>query len=152
VWGSKNTILDGHNRYALCQKHNLDFDTTEIEPTSESEAKIWIIKNQFGRRNLTPYQRGELIIKLEGIEEGIKEKARENLKTPTGGRSGLTLANSPESKAPIDAREELAKIAGVGSNTMGKIRMLNDKAPEPIKAQLRTGDISINAAHKELKL
>lgn len=60
VWDG--TILDGHNRYEIIQKHpeltyavqNLDFD-------NRYEAISWICKHQLGRRNLTPQQKKYLI-------------------------------------------------------------------------------------------
>jgi len=45
-------ILDGHNRYEICQKHNIGFKTLEKEFDNENEVKFWIINNQLGRRNL----------------------------------------------------------------------------------------------------
>src|SRR2546425_5118723 len=46
-------LLDGHNRYEICQQQNIHFDTVEIELASREEAATWIINNQLGRRNLT---------------------------------------------------------------------------------------------------
>ena len=47
-------LLDGHNRFAICQKHNLPFKTVEWELSSETSACDWIDANQLGRRNLAP--------------------------------------------------------------------------------------------------
>jgi hypothetical protein len=47
-------------------------------------------------------------------EEIFKRKAKENLKTPTG---GLTSAKLPKSHTPISTRAESAKAAGVGERT-----------------------------------
>jgi len=63
----KGILLDGHNRYEICQKNNIKFETVEIKLDSRDGAKIWIIQNQLGRRNLTPYQRGELVLGLEPL-------------------------------------------------------------------------------------
>jgi len=49
-------LLDGHNRYEICQQQNIHFDTVEIELASREEAATWIINNQLGRRNLTSEQ------------------------------------------------------------------------------------------------
>lgn len=45
--------------------------------------------------------------------------------------------------APVHTDIELAKLAGVGKDTIQKGRKIEAQAPEPIKAQLRTGEISI---------
>jgi len=49
-------LLDGHNRLAIAQKHNLGYATTEIDLPERDAALLWVIKNQLGRRNLTPQQ------------------------------------------------------------------------------------------------
>lgn len=73
VWGG--TLVDGHNRHAICSKHGLHFDSIEIDFDDRSYAVEWIIKNQFGRRNLQPYQRGTLALKFKDtLEQRAKEK------------------------------------------------------------------------------
>lgn len=49
-------LIDGHNRYAICQKHGLPFDIVELSFSSRNEAYNWIIDNQLSRRNITPEQ------------------------------------------------------------------------------------------------
>jgi N6-adenosine-specific RNA methylase IME4 len=51
------TILDGHNRYEICKRHGLTFQTVEAKGVvSRQDAIAWIVTNQLGRRNLTPEQ------------------------------------------------------------------------------------------------
>ena len=47
-------IVDGHNRYRICREHHIPFYITEIDFANQGEAIAWIIKNQIGRRNLSP--------------------------------------------------------------------------------------------------
>jgi hypothetical protein len=70
-----NTIIDGHNRYEICQRHDIPFETKVMEFPSRNDAKIWIIRNQFDRRNLSAWQRGNMALKMKEI---ISEKAKEN--------------------------------------------------------------------------
>ena len=65
VWDG--TIVDGHNRYKICREHGVPFGITEIEFTDENEAIMWMLTRQLGRRNLTPYHKGELALKYEPI-------------------------------------------------------------------------------------
>jgi phage N-6-adenine-methyltransferase len=68
VWNDVNggwpVLIDGHNRYTICTKHNIPFKTIDIQFESYIEAKNWIVYNQIGRRNITPDQRRYLIGKL----------------------------------------------------------------------------------------
>ena len=49
-------LIDGHNRYEICTKHDIPFNTTDKEFASREDALIWIITTQVARRNLTPIQ------------------------------------------------------------------------------------------------
>ena len=49
----KGYIIDGHNRYEICTKHNIPFQTINMEFTCREEAITWICKNQLGRRNIS---------------------------------------------------------------------------------------------------
>lgn len=46
------TILDGHNRYAICIQNGLAYKTANVEIANRNEAINWIIDNQLGKRNL----------------------------------------------------------------------------------------------------
>ena len=60
VWN--NTIVDGHNRYKIAQKHpGIEFRIHEKQFNNRYEALSWICKNQLGRRNLTPMQKKYLV-------------------------------------------------------------------------------------------
>ena len=54
VW--KDILIDGYNRYEICTKHNIPYNTVSKDFSNREEALIWIISNQVSRRNLTPVQ------------------------------------------------------------------------------------------------
>lgn len=60
VWNG--TIVDGHNRYKIAQKHSeLQFVVIEKSFADRYECLAWICDNQLGRRNLTPENRKYLL-------------------------------------------------------------------------------------------
>lgn len=60
VWDG--TIIDGHNRYKICQQHpDIEYQLHEKQFGNRYEVISWICKNQLGRRNLTPQQKKYLI-------------------------------------------------------------------------------------------
>jgi len=68
VWN--NTLIDGHNRYAILQKHpEIYFSTMPLPFESREEVLAWICKNQLGRRNLTPEQKYYLMGKQYEAEK-----------------------------------------------------------------------------------
>jgi len=134
-------IIDGHNRFSIAQRFNLEYKTTSKHFSSEESVKEWMILNQFGRRNLSNYQRSVLALELEEV---FKEKA----KNKQGTRNDLTSSKSLEE---VRTHKELEKVAQVSHETVRKVKKIQEKAPKEVKAKLATGEISINAAYKEIK-
>lgn len=60
VW--HNTIIDGHHRWNIIQKHNLtNYKIKQMDFPDKWAAIVWMCRNQLGRRNLTDEQRTYLI-------------------------------------------------------------------------------------------
>jgi hypothetical protein len=78
VWKAHNILLDGHNRFALCQKHGISYAVVEVEVADRDAARAYILHNQLGRRNLSPeaasYLRGRRYLD-EKAEHGGKREA-----------------------------------------------------------------------------
>ena len=50
----RGILIDGHNRFAICSKHGLEFQTVEREFSDREAVMDWMDANQLGRRNLSP--------------------------------------------------------------------------------------------------
>jgi len=149
VWGE--IIIDGHNRYEIAQELGVGYKTKNKDFADRSHAKEWIILNQFGRRNISVYQRAALVLKLQ---DEIASRAKERQKVSQGpGKKGLPYAANliQHSKNPvIHTREELAKIAGVAQDTIWKVKQIEASADKETKEMLNKGDISIRAAYQKV--
>ena len=56
VWQTDDgtqVLIDGHHRFAICERHGLPFDIKLLSFESREQVKDWIVDNQAGRRNLT---------------------------------------------------------------------------------------------------
>jgi len=136
-------LIDGHNRFKIAQKYGLSYSTVEKNFTDRTDAERWIILNQFGRRNLSAYDRSILALKLKPI---IAEKAKEQqIRKPES-----VLQKSAKQK-PIDTRQELAKVAGVSHDTIAKVEKIQEKATPEIKSAIKSGEMSINQAYQTVK-
>jgi ParB-like chromosome segregation protein Spo0J len=136
-------LIDGHNRYRIAQEHDMNYETLEKEFENINRVKEWMINNQFGRRNLSNYQRSVLALQLEDV---FREKAKENqIRKPD-----FVLQKSAEQN-PIDTRKEIAKVANVSHDTIAKVKKIEATATPEVKARLNTGTMSINEAYKEIK-
>lgn len=141
----QGVLLDGHNRFEICNRLSIPFRTMAIELADRDAAKLWIIRNQFGRRNLGSFDRGELALKMKEI---IAAKAKEQqIRKP---ESVLTTLSEQK---PINTRTEIAKIAGVSEGTISKVETILKKGtPEQI-SKLRSNDAntSINKVFNSIK-
>ena len=143
IWG--DTIIDGHNRYAIATEHNLPYTTVSYEFASEDDVKLWIFKNQIGRRNLPAVERVKIALLLKPV---IAEKAKEQQIRKS---TNFVLQNSAEQN-PINTRKVIADIAGVSHDTVARVEKILDTGTPEILEKLRRGDISINKAYQEAKL
>ncbi len=81
-------LVDGHNRYKICQRNGISFKVQEMSFPSLDHAKVWMVDNQMGRRNLTPdqlsYYRGLKYLSLKKEKGGyanVKQKGVNELHT-----------------------------------------------------------------------
>lgn len=142
LWG--DVLIDGHNRYAICRKHGITFNTVQAPSISSTDdAILWIVNNQLGRRNIIDFVRGELALRAKPI---IEERARLRQKSSQI-REGLTVAQNSAGPS-IETRVVVAKAAGMSHDTMRKIEKIREIAAPEVLAAVRAGAISINAAAK----
>lgn len=141
--GSDGAVLiDGHNRYKIAQKCNLSFTEKRIDFESKEKAIEWIILNQFGRRNLSAYDRSILAMKLKPI---IAEKQKQ--KQIEGGKAKVQQ-NSVEAST---TQNELAKIANVSHDTIHKVEVIHNSGDKELEQQVRLGEKTIHRAYSEIK-
>lgn len=53
---NQNILIDGHHRFEIIKKHNLDFNCVFLDFETKEEVKEWMIKNQINKRNLNKAQ------------------------------------------------------------------------------------------------
>ena len=138
-------IIDGHNRFEIATRWNLDYECESKRFKDENEVKEWMIHNQFGRRNLSNYQRSVLALELESV---FSERANESYKENVGRPSKLSQKSDT---IKVDTKKELAKVANVSHDTIARVKVIEAKATPEVKAKLSTGEVSINQAYQEIK-
>lgn len=144
-------LVDGHNRYAIAQKHNLEFKTVNREFENLNEVKLWIMENQLGRRNLITYVRSDFVIEMKKLLAEIgkqKQGARTDLLTVLSKGScdvDEEKVSTELSKAKShNTRKIMAEKAGVGQGTISKVEKIKKFADEETIEKLRTGKTSID--------
>jgi ParB-like chromosome segregation protein Spo0J len=144
VWG--DMIVDGHNRYRICKEEGIPFGIEEMEFADKTEAKLWIVKNQLGRRNLKTFQRCEMVAPMEEEIKADLEKRRRDKISATLKAGGTVTTVAPS----IKSRDIMANMAGVSHTTYSRAKVIIEKADEETKAKLRTEELKIASVFNKL--
>lgn len=150
VW--EKTIIDGHNRYEIAKKHNLNYEVKNLHFLSKKEAINWMINNQLGRRNLTPAQRVDVLFQAEELIKSIYEKGKlshqENAKETNDKREGR-FCSTDQKRKPHNSREEIAKLAETSPATVGRMKKVKREDPESYQ-EVVEGKKSVYTAYNDL--
>ncbi|MBI3712455.1 MAG: hypothetical protein HY253_05760 [Burkholderiales bacterium] len=138
----QETLIDGHNRYAICQKHGIPFQTKQNDQfNSLEDVMLWMIDNHLARRSVSSFQRGVLALRKKDIintrrkDKSSQEKAQE-----------AELALKDPDPVPVETREEIAKVAGLSKPAVAQIEKIRKAATPELVEAVRAGTISINTA------
>lgn len=140
LWGE--TLIDGHNRYTICQKHQIPFQTKQNDHfQSIEDVMLWMIDNHLARRSVSSFQRGVLALRKKEIittrrkDKTSKEKAAE-----------AELAAKEPDPVSVETRDEIAKVAGLSKPAVAQIEKIRKAATPELVEAIRAGTISINTA------
>jgi hypothetical protein len=145
VWNG--TLVDGHNRYSVAKRHDVDFKTSKMQFESECDVKIWILSNQLSRRNITPFVKAEMQLDLENMHR-VRLKAKKDAVAPS-----LDGVDSPLPDISKDTREEIAKAAGVSHgyiHTVSRIQK-SGRVDDDTMRKLRKNEITAGKVLKAIK-
>lgn len=143
-------IVDGHNRYDICKKHNIEPIIGTLAYKTKEEVMEWMLDIQLGRRNLTPIQKIAITEKYRPIYE---KQAKERQATSTGGVNPQLvpiLAQAANDPSANKTNTKLANLAGVGKETYRMGAKILNSDNEKLKQEVLSGEKSINAGYKEL--
>ena len=170
VWN--NTIVDGHNRYAICTENNIPYKTKNVEFASRDEAKLWMIDVQLSRRNMELADKIILAQQKKPLLEKIAKERMRLGRTNTLASESRVLqlekpslasesdnpvdeiadilaraeAKLPEKRQKVHVQEEIAKLAGCGKGTVARFEAVQRQKPELV-TEIRNQRMSINEAY-----
>nr|GEU28200.1 hypothetical protein [Tanacetum cinerariifolium] len=144
----QDTLVDGHNRYQICQEHGIPFKAVENTSFRDlDDVKLWMIDNNLGRRSISDYQRGVLalrkkeIVRARALELAAEAAAEDAAIAPPDGE-----AKPKPAAMPLTSREDIARAARLSSATISQIEKIQKTATPELVEAVRSGTISINAA------
>lgn len=126
-----NTIIDGHHRYKIVQKHpEIPFKVKQMDFPDKWAAIVWMCRNQLGRRNITDEQKTALI--------GEAYKAQKMTHGGNTAREHDDNGRFASSRQSGDLRKEktrniIARNFGVGARTVERAENFVDGLNEAEK-------------------
>ena len=153
-------IVDGHHRYKIFKKHNIEFNIEEIslpKDSEKSDVMDWMITYQDVRRNMCEAEKiyANDKVSTRRIEEENEKKKLE------GNRKGADITNGKtvsvhldgERKShtsPTHTREQRAKFAGVSAGTVARYDTVMNSDNKELQQSMLSGDVKIGTAYKQV--
>ncbi len=149
LWG--DLLIDGHNRYGICTRHGLPFNTVQATRFQTMEdVHLWMIDQHLGRRSVSDFQRGVLALRKKEIVQA--RQARAAAAAPAEGDAPAAEAAPAAAPAAVGgeeslaSREAIARAARISSNQVVMIEKIRSQAAPEVVEAVKSGVISINAA------
>lgn len=129
VWG--DILIDGHNRFEICTRLNIPFQTVQKDFPDREAALDWMDAHQLGRRNLTPDARKLLL----GRRYNRVKKA------PNDGGAGTPKATEGQNDPRFTTAAQLAAEHGVSEATVKRAGKFAAEVEqdEELKAAVESG-------------
>jgi hypothetical protein len=143
LWG--NVLVDGHNRYGICRKHGLPFQTVQnTRFQSMEDVHLWMIDQHLGRRSVSDFQRGVLALRKREIVADRRARSAAQA-APVPEQVVQPTAPVPPPDA-LKTREALAKAARLSSSQVVLIEKIQKQGAPELVAAVKAGAVSISAA------
>lgn len=157
-------IADGHNRYPIFIKHNINFNIERVEnflgeDSTKADVAQWIVSYQRTRRNANE---AELIYANSKVAEIIARENKEKVSKAVSEANRSRNSNSDHldgneniktsHTAPTHTREQIARLAGVGTGTVSRYEKVMKSDDEELKRKMLNGEKKIGTAYREIKL
>lgn len=151
LWG--DVLVDGHNRYGICKKHDLPFNTVQnTRFQSMEDVHLWMIEQHLGRRSVSDFQRGVLALRKREILQERRSRAKpaeqdaapaDHIVPPS---PAADAAEAPAKSEPLPSRQSIAREARLSNNQVVMIEKIQKQAAPEVVAAVKSGVLSINAA------
>ncbi|GIU71963.1 MAG: hypothetical protein KatS3mg003_1442 [Candidatus Nitrosocaldaceae archaeon] len=153
IVNKKGVIIDGYNRYNICNELGIEPEVKVIDTLDEIEDKELVIKLNLKRRQLDAIDKCLLAEKLEEIK-AERAKKRQEATIPSKGEKGFKAINVvSESDTTLEKGKSaklVAKEVGLAYDTYARFKFIKKHSPDQFNKLLKR-EVSINHAYGEAK-
>lgn len=153
--------MDGHHRYKIFKKHNIEFNIEEIslpKDSEKSDVMDWMITYQDVRRNMCEAEKIYANDKVSArrIEEENEKKIKEGYSKERRSEKSSCVqmdagSNVQQRDRSTNTREQRAKIAGVSAGTVARYDTVMNSNEEDLKEKVKTEQVAVNKAYEEVR-
>ncbi len=136
IWNG--ILADGHNRFEICTRLGLPYQTNYLDLPDRESTEIWIIENQLGRRNLENIDKVPLLERKRTI---LSERAKERQQRKPGDSVVENFTQQTNK-----TRDTLAAELGVSGPTYDALRTVSIEGTDELKQAVRDRRVGASTA------
>lgn len=152
VWGQdgNDILIDGHNRFRIVGKHpTIQFNIKRMQFADRDEAKLWIIRNQKGRRNLDKLTKIDLRLKEEKLVAKQAKARRGGDRKSEEYKKSIPL-NKGNDKHKTSTNAKMAKEINMSEDTYRKGKAILESGNQQVIEDVKQGRESINSGYQRI--
>ena len=148
--------MDGHHRYKIFKKHNIEFNIEEIslpKDSEKSDVMDWMITYQDVRRNMCEAEKIYANDKVSARRIENEKKRLSTLKQNQTANRSLQLEASDENNRDrsLNTDRQTAQKAGVSAGTVARYNKVMNSNEEDLKEKVKTEQVAVNKAYEEVR-
>lgn len=173
VVNQHGVILDGHTRYAICQKYDIPIKKEIKRFDDPLEERIYVLSTNLNRRHINKAQRARLALTyLELLQQKKQKEAEEQYEENKNKEVKESEEIKPEQTKVIEEQEqktteqkpkktkdiigEIAKKFNIGAGTLKRAKVIQNKIKElpdveELWKKAEAGEASIDGVYQKVK-
>lgn len=155
-------IIDGHNRFKICKKYNINIPDQFIEDVdlgnnaTEVDAMEWMHTHHISSKPLTIGEKLAMTEKLkEAIQEENEKRKSEKIAESNKKRNSNTLQLECNEETRMRSEtwtdNQIAKKAGVGVGSVARYNKVMNSDDNELKKKVKSGEMTVNKAYEEVR-
>ena len=152
VWeqDGNDILIDGHNRFRIVGKHpTMQFNIKRMQFADRDEAKLWIIRNQKGRRNLDKLTKIDLRLKEEELVAKQAKARRGGDRKSEEYKKSIPL-NKGNDKHQTSTNARMAKEINMSEDTYRKGKAILESGNQQVIEDVKQGRESIHSGYQRI--
>ena len=139
-------IIDGWQRYKICEELGIEPAYKEFQGTAIEAAKFILRTNR--RRNLTSSQWAAIANDATDIISELEKQAKERQKTSTGGKKPQLVELIPQAEEQGKTREKVADLFNTNAHYVTDAKNIKEENPEAFE-EIKEGKETISGYKKK---